>query len=193
MTQDQISALLGRPLSSTETSNFKLYLQLAQSRVSDILCFDICQKVDTRKFSARNGYRTLNVPIFTEIDTVKIDGTEKTNYEVRSGSDLYGDWYNSIVFDEPLYCGTVEVKADWGFNSFPVDVQMMVADSFAMVSDPLEDSLVQSKKVEDFSITLKDKTKTEAFAQKYAATIAKYSSCVSGNVQSGNVRHLYYI
>lgn len=69
MTQDKIAALLGRPLSSTEQSNFKLYLELAQGRVSDLLCFDICQKVETRRFSARDGYRTLNVPIFTEIDS----------------------------------------------------------------------------------------------------------------------------
>lgn len=69
----------------------------------------------------------------------------------------------------------------------------MIAESFSMVTDNVADELVQSKKVEDFSITLKDKTKQEAFAQKYAATIAKYSGCVSGNVQSGNVRRFYYI
>ncbi len=193
MTQDKISALLGRPLSSTEISNFTTYLELAQSRVSDLLCFDICQKVATRKFSGRNGYRTLNVPIFTEIDSVKIDDTETTAYTVRSGSDLYGDWYNSIVFDAPLHCDTIEIKADWGFSQMPLDVQMMVADVFGMITDPLEDALVSSKQVEDFRITLKDKTKEEAFAQKYAATIAKYSACVSGNIQSGYVGRIHYI
>lgn len=193
MTQDKISALLGRPLSSVETTNFTTYLELAQSRVSDLLCFDICQKVEARRFSARQGYKTLNVPIFTEIDYVKLDDSETTSYEVRQNSNLSGDWYNSLVFDNPLTDQVVEIKADWGFSQMPVDVQMLVAQLFGMITDSLEDDLVQSKQVEDFRLTLKDKTKTEAFATKYAATIAKYSACVNGNIQSGYVGHLLYI
>lgn len=193
MTQDKISALLGRPLSSVEASNFKTYLELAESRVSDLLCFDICRKVDTKRFSARLGYKTLNVPVFTEIDHVKLNGKETTSYEVRQGSNLNGGWYNSLVFDTPLTDQIVEIKADWGFSSVPVDVQILIAQVFGMVGDSLESDLVQSKKVEDFSITLKDKTKTEVFATKYAATIAKYSGCVNGNVQSGYVGHLLYV
>lgn len=193
MTQDKISALLGRPLSSVESANFSTYLELAQSRVSDLLCFDICQKVETRRFTARLGYKTLNVPIFTEIDFVKLNGTATTAYSVRQGSNYSGDWYNSIVFDAPLYDQKIEIKADWGFSQTPVDIQVLVAQVFGMLSDSLEDELVSSKKVEDFSITLKDKTKQEAFATKYAATIAKYSACVTGNVQSGYVGHLLYV
>ena len=193
MTQDKIAALLGRPLSSVEASNFKTYLELAESRVSDLLCFDICRKVDTKRFSARLGYKTLNVPVFTEIDHVKLNGKETTSYEVRQGSNLSGDWYNSLVFDTPLTDQVVEIKADWGFANTPVDVQMMIAELFGMITDSLENDLVQSKKVEDFSVTLKDKTKQEAFANRYAATIAKYSGCVNGNVQSGYVGHLLYV
>lgn len=193
MTQDKLSALLGRPLSSVETSNFTIWLELAQDRVSDMFCVNICQSVDTKRFSARLGYRTLNVPIFTEIDSVKLDGVVTTAYEVRQGESLNGDWYNTLVFDEPLHCQTVEIKADWGFSKIPVDVQMLIAQLFGMIGDSLEGDLVQSKQVEDFRITLKTKTKTEAFAEKYAATIAKYSGCVAGNIQSGHVRHIYYV
>ena len=193
MTQDKISALLGRPLSTAEQQNFEIYLELAQGRVSDLLCVDICQKVATRKFSARNGYRTLNVPIFTEIGHVKLDGNETTNYTVRQGSSLYGDWYNAIVFNTPLNCQVVEIKGDWGFSKFPIDLQMMIADLFSMATDSLDDDLITQKRVEDFSITLKNKTKTEAFNDKYAATIAKYSGCVNGNVQHGDVRHIFYV
>lgn len=190
MTQDKISALLGRPLSSAEKTNFDIYLYIAQSRVSDLLCVDVCQVFDTRKFSARNGYRTLNVPIFTEIDSVKLDGKETTAYSVRQKDNHYGDWYNTLVFDAPLHCQTVEIEADWGFDSMPVDVQEIVAQFFGMIGDPLEGDLVQSKQVEDFRITLKNKTKQEVFAEKYSATIAKYSSCVNGNVQHGYARHI---
>lgn len=193
MTQDKLSALLGRPLSSVETTNFATYLELAQSRVSDLLCVDICQKVATKRFPARLGYKTLSVPIFTEIDHVKLDGTETTDYSVRQGSHLDGNWYNSLVFDTPLTDQVIEIKADWGFSKMPVDVQMLIAELFGMITDTLESDTVHSKQVEDFRITLKDKTKTEAFAQKYAATIAKYSGCVNGNIQSGYVGHILYI
>lgn len=193
MTQDKIAALLGRPLSSVEQANFATYLDVAQSRVSDLLCVDICQTVATRRFSARQGYKTLNVPIFTEIDSVKLDGVETTKYSIYQGSNMNGDWYNSIVFDAPLHCQTIEIKADWGFSKIPVDVQIMIAQLFGMVGDSLESDLVQSKQVEDFRITLKDKTKTEVFASKYAATIAKYSGCVTGQVESGYVGRILYV
>lgn len=194
MTQDKIAALLGRPLSSVETTNFSTYLEIAQSKVSDLLCVDICQVVEEKQFDARQGYKTLNVPIFTEIDYVKLGDDETTRYKVMQGSNRNGDWYNNIVFDAPLHCETVTVKADWGFDKIPVDVQILIAQLFGMVGDSLEGDLVQSKQVEDFRITLKDKTKTEVFATKYAATIAKYSGCVNGNVQSGRTHgHLYYV
>lgn len=187
MTQDKISALLGRPLSSVEVTNFTTFLELAQSKVSDILCANICQEVDTKRFPARNGYKTLNVPIFTEIDSVTLDGTATEKYTVRQGNRLNGDWFNSLVFDVPLHCQVVEIKADWGFSKTPIDVQVLVAQFFGMATDTLDGELVQSKQVEDFRITLKDKTKTEVFATKYAATIAKYSSCVQGEIEHGNV------
>lgn len=193
MTQDKISALLGRPLSSVETTNFSTYLEVAQNKVSDLLCYDICQKVETKRFSARLGYKTLNVPVFTEIDSVKLNGTETTAYSVRQGSNFNGDWYNSLVFDTPLHDQTVEIKADWGFSKVPVDVQILIAQVFGMIGDSLESELVSSKQVEDFRITLNNKTKQEVFATKYAGTISKYSGCVNGNVQSGYVGHLLYV
>lgn len=192
MTQDKLSALLGRPLSSVEVTNFKTYLKLAESRVSDLLCYDICQRVEVKRFSARLGYRTLNVPVFTEIDEVKLDGQVTEKYEVRQGQNLNGEWYNTIVFDAPLHCQTVEVDADWGFSSVPMDIQVMIAQLFGMATDTLESNLVSSKQVEDFRISFNNKTKTEVFTSKYAATIAKYSGCVQGNVQSSGYGHLYH-
>ena len=190
MTKEQISALLGRPLSSVEDTNFSLYLDIAFNAVSSMLCADIESKFDTQSFVPRKGYRTLNVPIFTEIDSVKLDGTSTTSYEVRQGSSLNGEWFNSIVFDQPLFCQRVEVEADWGFYSLPTDLKMLVAQQFGMIKDQLDADIVKSKGVEDFSITLKETTKTKAFAEKYAATIAKYSSCNAGNVQHGNARRI---
>lgn len=189
MTQDKISALLGRPLSRAEQHNFQLYLKLAKSRVSDLFCVDICQDYGERRFPARNGYRTLNVPIFTEIESVKLDGKETKAYTISQNSNLYGEWFNKLVFDAPLHCQTIEIEADWGFYSIPADVQIMIAELFGIASDSLDSDTIQSKQVEDFRITF-NKTKTQAFAEKYAATIAKYSSCINGNVQHGNVGYI---
>lgn len=186
MTEAKISALLGRPLSATETTNFNTYLNLAQDRVSDLLCSNICGENDTKSFLPREGYRTLNVPILSEIDSVELDGVATTAYKLMSGNSLNGDWYNSIVFDEAPYCKTVEVTADWGFEEIPNDVKSMVAEQFDMVANSsLADALVTSKQVEDFRVTFNGDTKQDAFVKKYQPTIAKYSSCVQNNIQHG--------
>lgn len=195
MTQDKIAALLGRPLSSAEQSNFSTLLELAQSRVSDMFCVDICQKVETRRFPVRLGYKTLNVPIFTEIDSVTLDGVTVTDFEVRQNSKTYGDWYNSIVFTKPFFQKTVltqpvvEIKADWGFATIPADVQLLIAEVFGILTDPLESDLIKLKQVEDFRLTLNDKTKQQAFAERYAGIIAKYSGCVTSSIESGSTNH----
>lgn len=194
MTESQISALLGRPLSSVETTNFTTYKCLAEQYVSDILCLDcLCTKFGEKSFSPRRGYTTLPVPAFTDLISVKINDAEVTNYHTRQGSSLNGTWFNSLVFDTPLDCETVTIEADWGFGTLPLDIKKMIAEAFALSSETVDSNLLKTKRVEDFSITLKDETKQQAFADKYRATIAKYSSCVNGNVQSGNVRRFYHI
>lgn len=41
ISQDETSALLGRPLSEIELNNFDLYLQIAISRLDDLLCIKL--------------------------------------------------------------------------------------------------------------------------------------------------------
>jgi hypothetical protein len=189
MSQDKISALLGRPLSATETTNFSTYLSLAQGRVSDILCANICPQYEEAKtFELRDGYRTLNLPIFTEIQSITIDGStlDPSNYSVRQGLSFNGEWFNAVVFNNAYICTQVVVTADWGFNQIPNDVQLMVAEQFGLMSDSLDADNVTRKQVEDFSVQFNG-TKTDSFNAKYAPTINKYSCCVKGNVQSGNI------
>ena len=187
MSADTIAALLGRPLTASETANFSTLYSLALSRVSDMICSDITPSVeDTRTFELRTGYRTLNVPIFDEIQTLTVNGNELDNtyYKVKQGSSFNGDWYNSIVFNETHDCKTVEVTADWGFSSIPVDLQKLIAEQFGVLSTTIDADQVSRKQVEDFSIQFTG-TKSDAFTQKYSATIAKYSSCQTNNVQHG--------
>lgn len=41
ISQEDMAALLGRPLSKTETNNFEIYLQIALLRLDDLLCIKI--------------------------------------------------------------------------------------------------------------------------------------------------------
>lgn len=41
ISQDEMSAYLGRALSTTETTNYQLYLGLAQTRLEDLLCDEL--------------------------------------------------------------------------------------------------------------------------------------------------------
>lgn len=41
ISQDQMAALLGRPLTTVETDNYNLYLQIALLRLDDLLCIKI--------------------------------------------------------------------------------------------------------------------------------------------------------
>ena len=46
ISQDQMAALLGRPLTTVETANYNLYLQIALLRLDDLLCIKIEEMVD---------------------------------------------------------------------------------------------------------------------------------------------------
>ena len=189
LTESKISVLLGRPLSSTETTNFDTYLTLAKSKVADIIGSRICSSSDTKNFTSRYGYRTLNTPIFSYIDLITVDGVELTtdDYTAYQGSDMNGTWFNSIVFEtEPT--GTIVIEASWGFSCLPLDVQMMIAEQFAIASSTnLSDALINSKKVEDFSISFNNTSIQQAFVEKYMTSINKYNSGSKGNIQSGEV------
>lgn len=196
MTQDQISVLLGRPLSSIESTDFNTYYNLALNRVSDLICSTVCPSYEeTMVFEIVNGYRTLNLPIFTDIVSITVGSNvlDETSYKVKQNSSLNGDWFNAVVFNYGVLndCETISVEADWGFNRIPLDVQQMIAEQFGIASSILSNDNITRKQVEDFSIYLKGSL-SDAFDAKYASTIAKYSSCNKGQIQSGDVRRGEY-
>lgn len=188
MTKEQVSKLLGRPLTTTEDTNFSLYIDIAKKSLENLLCFDLCDPEDTQIFDAREGYSTVFVPPFTSIDSVKVNGDVVTNYSVRQWNKRTGSWFNSIVFDHRLNDGEeVEIEGDWGFNSIPNDLQLVIARSFDLVTKQNKlDKTIKSKRVEDFSITIDNTIDLDdAFYTQNEATISKYSLCGIGNVQQG--------
>lgn len=191
MDQAKISALLGRPLTSIESSNFDLYIKLARESLEEMLCTALCDSEDPKFYDSRSGYSTLFTDIFTEIDEVKIDGTviESSEYSPRQWDRRSGKWFNSIVFDDKLRGKEVEVSATWGFSPMPVDLQSVLAGLFDLITKKNKfDGTIQSKQVEDFRITFNTGADlSQEFADKYRSVIQKYSQCSIGNIQHGKV------
>lgn len=191
MTQSELEALLGRSLTQREANNLDLYLDIAKDNLETLLCFDVCDETSNpRTFEVRDGYRTLYTGIFTEIVSVTIDGETVSNYHAAQWDNRNADWFNSIVFDDPLTDKEVTVDAVWGFDEMPKDLKHLLAQLFATTSQKFTARDVKSKKNEDFSITFGDKSDDELFAERNQKTIAKYSLCGIGEVQSGRVRCL---
>lgn len=188
MNQATIAALLGRPLTPNEVTNFKLYLDIAKKSLENFLCFDLCSPEDTQTFDARDGYSTVFVPPFTELEEVKRNGNIVTDYSVRQWNNRTGSWFNSLVFKHRLHeDDEIEITGSWGFSSVPADLQLVIARSFDLITKQNKfDSTVKSKRVEDFQITLDNTVDLdESFYTQNQATLNKYSLCSIGDIQQG--------
>lgn len=188
MNQAQVAALLGRPLTPNEVTNFKLYLDIAKKSLESFLCFDLCSPEDTQKFDARGGYATLFVSPFTELEEVKLNGDVVTDYSVRQWDKRSGSWYNSLVFEDRLHENDeIEIKGSWGFSSIPSDLQLVIARSFDLITKQNKlDGSVKSKRVEDFQITFDNTVDLDdIFYTQNEVTLNKYSLCSIGNIQQG--------
>lgn len=193
MTKEKLAALLGRPLTSIEDANFKLYLNISTKSLEDLLCTTLCDDEDPRVYDVREGYRTLFTDIFTEVTEVKIDGTviDPSKYSVRQWDKRSGSWYNSIVFDTAFTeCNDeVEVSGTWGFTSVPSDLLAVLAGLFGLITKKNNlDPTIASKQVEDFRISFRGEVDLDTdFQSKYSHTLSKYSMCDIPDLQHGKV------
>jgi hypothetical protein len=194
----QLSALLGRPLTSVETDNLTLYVKIATETLEDMLCTSLCDQDDPKLYDVREGYSTVFTDIFTDIDEVKIDGDviASSDYSVRQWDKRNARWYNSIVFDRRLTSRDkeVEVSASWGFSPMPSDLQAVLAGLFDLITKKNKlDPSVQSKQVEDFRVTLRADVDLDVeFYKKYGTTLRKYSMCDIGQIRHGKVHRGRY-
>lgn len=188
MDTETMSALLGRPLSSMETTNFDLYLKIATQNLEQLLCGSLeFSEDETRTFNVRAGYRVVYTGIFSSITEVKLNDEVTTDYQPYR---QHPNFLKAIVFDDPLESGdTVEITADWGFETLPEDLQVIVAKLFGSVV--AKSGKVRSKSIEDFSVTYADKTDGEQLLEDYGSTIRKYSVCDEIQVLSGDVDEYY--
>lgn len=195
ISQSKLELLLGRSLTTAETAAFSTYLSIATETLEDILGYSLQNVTEEREFDARENYRTLFTGVFNNLDEVTLDDEEidSTEYSSRQWDKRNGDWYNSIVFDEPQ-CGVLTVSADWGFgNCMPNDLQLLLARLFNQISESNNSNgLVESKQVEDFRISYRtDVTQQDQFIADNASTLKKYQISDIGEIQSGDVNWRY--
>lgn len=194
MNKAQMVALLGRPLTPIEDTNYDLYLDIATQSLEQLTCLilsEISGDEEPRVYDVREGYSTVFTDIFTDIDEVKLDGdvVASDNYSVRQWDKRSGSWYNSIVFEDRMTSSNkeVEVSATWGFDTMPTDLQAVLAGLFAQITKKNKyDPTITQKQVEDFRIHLNSSVDlgTE-FYKTYGLTLRKYSLCDIPNVQHG--------
>ncbi len=191
MTQQELEALLGRPLTPTEVSNLDLYLEIAKESLEELLCVSLDvddtsgdPETTTRTFDIRDGYSTVFTDIFTSLTEVKVDGAVTTGYHQAFWDKRSNPFYNSIVLNE---CGgsTVAITGYWGFDTIPVDLQRLLAQSFAVVSAKRAVKAVKRKRVRNFDITFGDLSDDAQFNEDNASVIRKYSMCNIGYVKHG--------
>jgi hypothetical protein len=194
MDKEEISALLGRPLTTVEDTNFNLYINIANENLQNLICTPFEEITETRLFGTRHDYKTAFVDIFSEVTEVKLDDTVTTDYQIRQWDNLNGNWFNSLVFEDYLKGKKLEVTASWGFppasdaSSLPLDLQQVLAGLFGLISKKNKyDGSIQSKQVEDFRITLRDVDLDDEFYKSYGTTISKYSLCNIPDFKQGKV------
>lgn len=192
MKQEQLEALLSRPLTASEESNLKLYLDIAKSQLDALLCY-ASDEEDERTFESRQGYRSLFVGPFQEIDTITVDGEATTDYVVKQWDSRNGDWFNVIEFDDPMDCDDdIVVTGDWGFGDcMPNELKMVWAKLFQTVSTPVDGRVKQKSIERGFSVTFNDKTVYSQLLEDYGHIIHKYSLCQVGAIEHGSLRTFY--
>lgn len=189
MNKTQMVALLGRPLTSVEDTNYTTYLKIAQERLEDITCLNLTATTEDRTYDIREGYTTVFTDLFDAINSVEVNGSElaETDYSVRQWDRRNASWYNSIVLQNCTSEDEITINADWGICS--PELQLLLANLFGLMGKMSKgNGNVKSKKVEDFSVTFNDNSAYDQFLLDNQALINKYSLCNIGNVQHGRVR-----
>jgi len=190
MNKTKLVALLGRPLTSYEDTNFAVYLKIAQERLEDLTCLNLTEATEDRTFSLREGYQTVFTDLCTEVNSVTLNGStlESTEYTPMQWNRRSADWYNSIVLENCTSEDTIVINADWGVCS--PTLQLLLAQLFGLVSAMNNSNgNVTEKKVEDFSIKFNGNSVYQQFMIDNESLLNKYSICNIQTTVSPDVIH----
>lgn len=125
-------------------------------RAAQILGYNIDDGVGTRDFSVIDG--TIYTDLFT--GDVTIANYAGTITKAFNGKTSGTDYYNEIILDcSSRHLDTVSLDLAWGSDDLICEIKDLLdylqADTF-----DIDDAGISSKKIEDFSISLKDSEAT---------------------------------
>lgn len=187
MNEANMAKWLGRPLTPTETANFKTYLNTAKAHLETLLCTSLSCEGGERVYESRDGMRTVFTDYFTGDATVTINGKSSENFSTRFFDNRNSELKNSLVFEDTFdHDEEITIDAAWGFSPLPSDLGAILGQLFAVAAKPYKATGdVKSKRVEDFSITFGERSEVDMVIDSNIATISKYSLCSVGNIISG--------
>lgn len=192
LNKTQMAALLGRPLTLSEDTNFTEYLASATETLEFVLCASLKAETEERVFGSRQEFSTLFTDYFTAVTQVKIDGKE-VSYSPRQWDNRNATWFNSLVFNDELKGKEVSVTASWGFKTLPQDLATLLARVFALNGESGGTGNVQAKQIEDFRLTINvDKTEFQGLLDDNATTLNRYAMCkAKADVQNGDINNAW--
>lgn len=191
--QVKLEKLLGRSLTDSEINDFEMFLEVSLLKLEQLVGSPLKPVSEKRLFSARSGYRAVGVDIFRTFKSIKRCDTDELIKAVPSYNGILSNgWFNQIALNQRIttcdnYPVTLEIDADWGFDELPSDLALVLAMIFDMVANSsreLAESKVESKRVEDFSVTfVHDKTVDQRIRELFGLTIDCYKSQYKGELR----------
>lgn len=202
ITEADMAKLLGRPLTSNESTNFALYLEISKEHLETLLGLKLDgDAAAERAYPARDGFQSLVVDPFSVKDSleVKLDDEVVTDFVVRQNDDYNASgWFNTIEFVKPMCRGLYKVKATWGYGTtLPAGIKTLWAGLFGVIGSgqAINTDVEEQKKSEttlSHSVTYDtSKPAADRFAAANAMLIAKYSQKNQINFTSGRTHHPY--
>lgn len=125
-------------------------------RATQILGYNFCDTPGVREFSVVDG--TIYTGLFT--GDVTIANYTGTITKAFNGNTSGTDYYNEIILDcSSRYMDTVSLDLSWGSDDFVCEIKDLL-DYLQDDTFDVDDAGVSSKKIEDFSISLKNSEAT---------------------------------
>lgn len=188
--QQQIADMLGRPLTAKEIAWFDAYIEIAVTQLGAILGYslELSEAVETKAFTGTKDYRSLIVSPFTDVTSVKVNGTE-TGYAIGATQKPFNV---EIILSRYMTDNSkVEVTATWGYTEYPAGVLLLIANMFAVVANGQTTGGAAKVKSED-SLSHKVTYETsssqfETFAKDNANIIDLYRLPYSSLVSAGRI------
>lgn len=197
ISKEDMAKLLGRPLTSAETTNYDLYIEIAQEQLEQLLGLKLTGTDNSeRVYEARSGFHSLVIDPFSANNPTVTDGDGNavTGFAVRLDDDYNAKWFNTIELVDRMKAGIYKVKAKWGYGSeLPKGLQLLMAGMFDVTANgnPVaSEAKIKSETTLSHSVTFDTSSEAyQRFVDSYAALIAKYSQDRTAMVLSGKVRH----